>query len=259
MVQPVASAGKTLQAIWLIGQFHGVMRPQTPMGSLAISVAPRGFFEAEGLQRLDGGIQVRRPEPDLKAAGERGGRPHFFRDGRCKLPDSGLIFLQNACQDREPFLAPSLGPTGERPARRLHRPIGIGGRAKRDSSADLFRRGIHDIEGPEFVRVGPFSIYVKLERFAHELPSVCAAPLTRHNSSRRAHGLPSMIDALGSHLQSPDHGCHTEHQSCRDLHCLMYCMFSPFGETGTLKNYSARAANRRGPGWSLRARDSTRR
>ena len=41
MVQPTASAGATLQAIWLIGQFHGVMKPQTPIGSLAISVVPR--------------------------------------------------------------------------------------------------------------------------------------------------------------------------------------------------------------------------
>src|ERR1700678_1944541 len=33
IVQPAASAGATLQVIWLIGQFHGVMRPQTPTGS----------------------------------------------------------------------------------------------------------------------------------------------------------------------------------------------------------------------------------
>ena len=41
MVQPVASAGTTLQVIWLIGQFHGVMKAQTPIGSLVISVVPR--------------------------------------------------------------------------------------------------------------------------------------------------------------------------------------------------------------------------
>src|SRR5580692_8188834 len=33
IVQPAASAGATLQVIWLMGQFHGVMRPQTPTGS----------------------------------------------------------------------------------------------------------------------------------------------------------------------------------------------------------------------------------
>jgi hypothetical protein len=40
-VQPVASAGKTLVAIWLIGQFHGVMKPHTPIGSFLTIVAPR--------------------------------------------------------------------------------------------------------------------------------------------------------------------------------------------------------------------------
>ncbi|MNE97188.1 hypothetical protein D3C80_1954980 [compost metagenome] len=32
-VQPAAIAGATLAVIWYNGQFHGVMRPQTPMGS----------------------------------------------------------------------------------------------------------------------------------------------------------------------------------------------------------------------------------
>ena len=39
-MHPVASAGYTLTAIWLSGQFHGVINPQTPIGSLTISVAP---------------------------------------------------------------------------------------------------------------------------------------------------------------------------------------------------------------------------
>ena len=33
MVQPTASAGNTFTTIWLSGQFHGVMKPQTPIGS----------------------------------------------------------------------------------------------------------------------------------------------------------------------------------------------------------------------------------
>ena len=33
IVQPVAKAGTTLRAIWFIGQFHGVISPQTPIGS----------------------------------------------------------------------------------------------------------------------------------------------------------------------------------------------------------------------------------
>ena len=46
MVQPTASAGATLQAIWLTGQFHGVMKPHTPIGSRAISVLPRRVWNS---------------------------------------------------------------------------------------------------------------------------------------------------------------------------------------------------------------------
>ena len=31
--QPVAKAGTTFSATWFIGQFHGVISPQTPIGS----------------------------------------------------------------------------------------------------------------------------------------------------------------------------------------------------------------------------------
>ena len=50
MVQPTASAGATLQAIWLTGQFHGVMKPQTPIGSRAMSVVPRSVSNSKSLR-----------------------------------------------------------------------------------------------------------------------------------------------------------------------------------------------------------------
>ena len=40
MVHPAASAGATLVTIWFMGQFQGVMRPHTPMGSFRIRVEP---------------------------------------------------------------------------------------------------------------------------------------------------------------------------------------------------------------------------
>ena len=42
MVQPAASAGATLQAIWLSGQFHGVIMPMTPTGSRTTMAEPIG-------------------------------------------------------------------------------------------------------------------------------------------------------------------------------------------------------------------------
>ena len=39
-MQPAAKAGATLQAIWFIGQFHGVIIPTTPTGSFTIKLVP---------------------------------------------------------------------------------------------------------------------------------------------------------------------------------------------------------------------------
>jgi hypothetical protein len=38
IVQPAASAGPTFSAIWFIGQFHGVIMPTTPIGSIRMRV-----------------------------------------------------------------------------------------------------------------------------------------------------------------------------------------------------------------------------
>ena len=50
IVQPQASAGATLQAIWLAGQFQGVMRPQTPTGSRTMRVVPCCFSNSKSLR-----------------------------------------------------------------------------------------------------------------------------------------------------------------------------------------------------------------
>ena len=42
MVQPAASAGATLQAIWFNGQFQGVIMPTTPTGSRSTTAEPTG-------------------------------------------------------------------------------------------------------------------------------------------------------------------------------------------------------------------------
>ena len=40
IVQPAASAGATLHATWFIGQFHGVIKAHTPIGSRTSNVEP---------------------------------------------------------------------------------------------------------------------------------------------------------------------------------------------------------------------------
>jgi len=39
-VQPAAIAGASFDVTWFSGQFQGVIRPQTPIGSRRISVPP---------------------------------------------------------------------------------------------------------------------------------------------------------------------------------------------------------------------------
>ncbi len=80
IVQPVASAGNTLHAIWLIGQFHGVIRPQTPIGSLTTRVLP---CCSSNWKFFSTSIAVARwpdAEVDLRAGGQRRGRAHLLGD-----------------------------------------------------------------------------------------------------------------------------------------------------------------------------------
>src|SRR5690606_25376553 len=46
---PTARAGATLQAIWLAGQFQGVIKAQTPIGSLTTNVDPSVSWNANRL------------------------------------------------------------------------------------------------------------------------------------------------------------------------------------------------------------------
>jgi len=75
MVQPAARAGATLQVIWLIGQFHGVIRPHTPTAEheqlAAVSVAAQPFLHLQA-QRMHAPAHVRHTagKPDPKAGGK---------------------------------------------------------------------------------------------------------------------------------------------------------------------------------------------
>ena len=90
----------TLSAIWFIGQFHGVIRPTTPMGSSAIWVV--GGMGAKGADPFDlvkGGeevVQVPRQAGGLRAAGHVDGRAHFHRNGGGEVFDAGLVLFKDA-------------------------------------------------------------------------------------------------------------------------------------------------------------------
>ena len=61
IVQPAANAGATLQAIWLIGQFHGVMKPHTPAGSRITREVPRSSSNSNSFNTPR--VVIRWPSP----------------------------------------------------------------------------------------------------------------------------------------------------------------------------------------------------
>src|SRR5690606_31765970 len=62
MVQPVARAGAILQASWLIGQFQGAIRPQTPIGSFTTRVLPMRSSSSDCGRALGAAAKWRVPE-----------------------------------------------------------------------------------------------------------------------------------------------------------------------------------------------------
>ena len=63
------------------------------------------LLEAEILQHFDGGVQMRGPQPHLKAIGERFRRSHLFGDRRAEVADALLVLPENALQYLEALLA----------------------------------------------------------------------------------------------------------------------------------------------------------
>ena len=60
-MQPAARAGATLHAIWLIGQFHGVISPQTPAGSRITRDEPMSSSNSKRLRTLNVDRKCPRP------------------------------------------------------------------------------------------------------------------------------------------------------------------------------------------------------
>ena len=76
MVQPAASAGATLQAIWFSGQFQGVIMPTTPTGSRITTAVPSVLLEMVVLQHFERrGMIWPRPAPACSFSAIGSGAP----------------------------------------------------------------------------------------------------------------------------------------------------------------------------------------
>jgi hypothetical protein len=79
MVQPATSAGATLQAIWFIGQFQGVISAQTPIPSWTMRVVPRMYSQTISFAALMVAFDMHLPRPGLRAARPFDGGAHLGR------------------------------------------------------------------------------------------------------------------------------------------------------------------------------------
>ncbi len=118
IVQPVASAGDTLQAIWLIGQFHGVIKPQTPIGSLTISVAPRCSSNLKFFSTSMAVARWPRPRSTWEPLASEAGAPISSVTASARSPERFWYSARIALQQVEALLAAGLRPGRRRPCGR---------------------------------------------------------------------------------------------------------------------------------------------
>ena len=126
IVQPTARAGTTLHAIWLIGQFHGVMNAQTPIGSFVEHGRAAVLLEPVVLQHLDPGHDVAHADRRLRLHREPAGGPHLLGDRRRDVRVTLLILGEDVLEELDPVLAGGRARRWRTPAspprrRRRHR------------------------------------------------------------------------------------------------------------------------------------------
>ena len=95
MVQPAASAGATLQAIWFSGQFHGVIMPMTPTGSRTTIGGAERLLEMIVLQHVERGDDVAEAGAGLHLLRHRQRRAHLVGDGGADILHAGLVDLDD--------------------------------------------------------------------------------------------------------------------------------------------------------------------
>ncbi len=100
-MHPAASAGATLQTIWFSGQFHGVIRAATPIGSRDDQGRSVAAGECIGFQRLDRRLEMHPSGPDLGVAGEGERRAHLARHRFGEILGAGVVAIENPPQKCE--------------------------------------------------------------------------------------------------------------------------------------------------------------
>ena len=167
IVHPAPSAGATLQAIWLMGQFQGVMRPQTPTGSRASRMRPAILDEGIVLQDRLHRRHVRRAEPGLGALRERERRAELGGDRLRHVVETAAVDFHYPADEFAPFGDAGAGERGKRAASRRYGTVDVGGAAERNRRGGLLRRRVDDREILAPDRVHPRAVDIELAVVVH--------------------------------------------------------------------------------------------
>ena len=171
MVQPVASAGATLQVIWFSGQFQGVIRVQTPIGSLTIRVVPQSSSKAKVFKSSIAVEMWPMPaQPTWARSASAAGAPI---SSVTALARSAARFwysatIRSITAMRSSRVVRDQAGKALRAARGHHGLVHVRGRAVGDGPADLLGgRGFSTARGRTFDRIDPGSAHIELQIFAH--------------------------------------------------------------------------------------------
>ncbi len=145
-MQPAASAGATLAAIWLSGQFHGVMNAQTPIGSYSMRLVPTSSANSNASSAL--AVAMKWPMPDgawARLASERR-RAHLAADRGGDVAHARLVDLDDPAEQGEAIFTRRLREGVERSLRGGDGGVDIGLVTQGDGADDLLGCRVDDVE-----------------------------------------------------------------------------------------------------------------
>jgi hypothetical protein len=167
IVQPAASAGATFVTIWFSGQFHGVIKSDDADRLADDARAAALLLELEGLERLDGSLEMRPARPHLRVARELKRCAHFVGYDLGNFFGAFVVQRQDFLQQPKPIGLGGLRERRECSARRGDCAHSVGGRSHRDGGKGLFRSRIDDCFRGRLERLDPRAIDIESQLVVH--------------------------------------------------------------------------------------------
>ena len=145
-MQPAASAGPTLQVIWLSGQFQGVIKPTTPIGSLTTSEP----FLIRSNSKLSSVSTIFSrcvsPTPTCESSAKPRGAPISRETAKRKIRAALLVDGDDPAKQIHPLRPARKSEGRERALGRGDGLVDVRLRAHRDFRKSVLGRGIDDVQ-----------------------------------------------------------------------------------------------------------------